>query len=157
VIGLFVTSSMTAGNALAYVADTIGLVADVTLAGPFVTDNARAVLGNVAMPRFDADKRQQDRVTDIGDANVVLTVSSDRFQYLNVTLTGNRSITLPSTGTYEGMEFDITRRAATPGAFTLTVIDPVSGVNHTIPASTNGYVRYRFRGGAWRIMAAGVF
>jgi hypothetical protein len=52
------------------------------------------------------------------------------------------------------MEFEIVRKAATPGAFTLQVVDPVNANNYTIAASANGWVRYRYRG-AWRPMAAG--
>lgn len=157
IVGLTIASSMTAGNAVAYTAGSIGLVCDVTIAGPFVTDNARSILGLVPMPRFDADRRQPDWATDNGDAAVTLNSASDRIQYFAVTLTANRTIVLPNSGVYEGMEFEIVRRAATPGAFSLSVSDPLSGVNHTIPANTNGYVRYRCRGGSWRIMAAGTF
>jgi hypothetical protein len=37
----------------------------------------------------------------------------------------------------------------------LQVTDPVSGVNYTFASATNGYVKYRVRGGAWRIVEAG--
>jgi hypothetical protein len=153
IFGLTCSSAMTAGTAIAYVAATIPFVADVVLANNF-TDRLRTYLGNVPLPKFDADKRQQDFVTDVGDASVTLTAASDMYQYVNVTLTAARVITLPSTGLYAGMEFHVVRKAATPGAFTLAVSDPVSGNNYTFAASANGYVRYRYHG-AWRILAAG--
>lgn len=158
IVGHYATSGMTAGNAIVYQASSFGLVADVRMDGPFITDNLRGIVGSgEALPRFDADKRQPDWIADNGDAAVALTAASDRIQYFNATLTANRVVTLPNSGLYEGMEFEIVRRAATPGAFTLSVTDPLSGVNHVIPASTNGYVRYRARGSAWRILAAGTF
>jgi hypothetical protein len=72
-----------------------------------------------------------------------------------VTLTANRTITLPNSGLYEGMEFHIVRRATTPGAFTLQITDPIGANNYTFAASTNGYVKYRAKNGAWRIIEAG--
>ena len=153
IFGLSCSSSMTGGTAIAYTASTIPFVADVILLNNF-TDKLRTYLGNVALPRIDADKCQPDVITDIGDASVTLTAGSDRIQYCNVTLTANRTVTLPSTGLYQGMEFDIVRKAATPGAFTLTVVDPVSGNNHVIASSTNGRVRYRYHS-SWRTMASG--
>jgi hypothetical protein len=59
-----------------------------------------------------------------------------------VTLTANRTVTLP-TGTFEGQEFKIVRKAATPGAFTLTVTDPVSGFSEVIASNTNGFSHWR--------------
>jgi len=153
IFGLSCSSDMTGGVAIAYTASTIPFVADVVLFNNF-TDRLRTYLGNVALPKLDADKRQQDSVTDIGDASAVLTANSDRILYVNATLTANRSITLPSTGLYAGMEFEIVRKAAVPGAFTLGVIDPVSGNNHSFASGANGFVRYRYNS-AWRTMAAG--
>lgn len=153
IFGLTCSSAMTAGTAIAYVAATIPFVADVVLFNNF-TDRLRTYLGNVPLPKFDADKRQQDFVTDVGDASVVLTAASDMYQYVNVTLTANRVITLPNTGLYAGMEFHIVRKAATPGAFSLAVTDPVSGNSYAFAAGANGHVRYRYHG-AWRILSAG--
>lgn len=155
IFGLTCSSAMTAGTAIAYVAATIPFVADVVLFNNF-SDRLRTYLGNVPLPKFDADKRQQDFITDVGDASVALTAASDMYQYANATLTAARAITLPSTGLYAGMEFHIVRKAAVPGAFTLAVTDPVSGNSYSFAASTNGYVRYRYHG-AWRILAAGTF
>lgn len=160
IFGLTCDSSMTAGGpAIPYTAGIIPFVCDIKLnavgSGLF-SDALRSQLGNVAVAKIDADKRQPDFITDIGDASVTLTSASDRIQYCNATLTAARTIALPTTGQYyEGMEFEIIRKAATPGAFTLTVTDPISGNPYTFAAGTNGYVRYRIRGSAWRIMQAG--
>ena len=155
VIGLNCSSSMTGGTVLAYAADlAIPFVTDVTVANNVTTD-IRGQLGPaVTVPRFNADRRQPDAITDVGDASVVLTATSDRYQYVNVALTANRTITLPNTGLFENMQFDFARKAATPGAFTLQVVDPIGAVNYTIAASANGFVRYRYKGG-WRLIQQG--
>lgn len=153
IFGLTVSDAMTAGTLYAYTADAaVPIVTDIRISGARTTDDVFPA--TACAPKIDADKRQKDRVTDLTDAATVLTASSTRIQYLNVALTANRTVTLPNTGMYEGMEFEIVRKAATPGAFTLQVVDPVNANNYTIAASANGWVRYRYRG-AWRPMAAG--
>lgn len=152
IFGITAGESLTGGTLYAYTADNVPFVCDVKLTSPRASDDVFAATG--CAPRFDADRRQRDRITDIGDASAVLTSSSTRLQYCNTALTANRSVTLPNSGNYEGMEFEVVRKAATPGAFTLQIIDPVSGNNYTFAASTNGFVRYRYRGG-WRVMSAG--
>ena len=155
VIGLTCSSQMTGGVVLAYSADlAISFVTDVTVMNNVTTD-IRSQFGPAAtIPRLNADRRQPDAITDVGDLSVVLTATSDRCQYVNVALTANRTITLPNTGLFENMQFDVSRKAATPGAFTLQVVDPIGAVNYTIAASANGFVRYRYKGG-WRIMQQG--
>jgi Pectate lyase superfamily protein len=159
VIGLGATTAMTGGNLFAYYSDlALPLVCDVNLnpqGTGRATEDLRGILGAVTVPKFHADRRQMDAITDIADASVVLTASSDAIQYQNATLTANRTITLPSTGLYEGMAFHIVRRATTPGAFTLQVTDPIGANNYTFASATNGYVKYRARSGAWRIVEAG--
>jgi Pectate lyase superfamily protein len=156
VIGLTATTNMTGGTLYVYTADgAIALACDVLLnpAGSgHASDN---LLSQGRAPKFDIDKRQRDKITDIGDASAVLDANSDAMQYQNVTLTANRTLTLPSTGLYEGMAFHIVRRATTPGAFTLQVSDPLGANNYTFASATNGYVKYRARNGAWRIVEAG--
>ncbi len=157
IIGLTATTSMTGGTLLVYTADTaVPLVADIKL-NPTGTGRASDDVfpWSGCAPKFDADKRQRDRINDIGDADAALSASSLAIQYQNVTLTANRAITLPSTGLYEGMSFHIVRRATTPGAFTLQVTDPIGANNYTFASATNGYVKYRARSGAWRIIEAG--
>ena len=159
VIGLGAITSMTGGNLIAYSSDTaLPIVADIDLnpqGTGRATDNLRGILGNVPVPKFNADKRQPDYITDIGDTSPTLTATADEVQYQNVTLTANRTITLPNTGLYEGMAFHIVRRATTPGAFTLQVTDPLGANNFTFASATNGYVKYRAKGGAWRIIQSG--
>ena len=91
------------------------------------------------------------------DPNPVLvpTTTSDEIQYQNATLTANRTITMPNTGLYEGMAFHIVRRATAPGAFALQVTDPIGANNYTFASASNGYVKYRAKSGAWRIVEAG--
>lgn len=162
VVGLFGNSGssiavhgLLAGTAtaalLAFGAETVPFVSGVKLTG-IAHDNMFGSFGYG--PRFNADKRQPDRIADIGDVSTVLSANAARIQHQNAALSANRSITLPAAGLYEGMEFEIVRRAAVPGAFTLTVIDPVSGVNHTFASATNGFVKYRYQG-YWRILASG--
>jgi Pectate lyase superfamily protein len=159
VIGLTINTTMTSGALIAYFADAgLPLVCDINLnaqGSGHASQDLRGLLGNVTVPKFHADRRQMDAITDIGDASVTLTANSDAIQYQNVTLTANRTITLPNTGLYEGMTFHIVRRATTPGAFTLQVTDPIGAINHTFASGTNGYVKYRARGTAWRIIEAG--
>lgn len=153
IYGLTVNDSLTGGTLYGYTADAaVPIAADVKINGTRSSDDVFPSTG--CAPKFDADRRQKDRVTDLTDANTTLTAASTRIQYCNVTLTANRTVTLPNAGLYEGMEFEVIRKATTPGAFTLQVVDPVNANNYTIAASANGYVRYRYRG-AWRPMAGG--
>lgn len=159
VIGVAATTTMTGGNLFPYYSDlALPIVCDVNL-NPTgtgrATEDLRGLIGGVAVPKFHADRRQMDYITDIADTAVTLTASSDAIQYQNVTLTANRTVTLPNAGLYEGMAFHIVRRAATPGAFTLQVTDPIGANNYTFASATNGYVKYRAKSGAWRIIEAG--
>ena len=150
--GIYITSALTSGHILPFYASNLVTVANVTGSGTGYTDDIRSVLGAVAVPKYYADSQTIDAITTNGDASVTLTNTSDRVQLFNTTLTANRSCTLPSTGMIKGGFFEIVRRAATPGAFTLTVVDPVSGQNYVFAASTNGSVRYRWNG-SWVLMA----
>jgi hypothetical protein len=159
VIGLGTVTNMTGGIHVPYYGDVMPIIADIVMneqGSGHASDLLRAIIGpSAAVPKFNADKRQQDYITDIGDVSATLTATSDEIQYQNVTLTANRTITLPNTGLYEGMAFHIVRRATTPGAFTLQVTDPIGANNYTFASSTNGYVKYRNKSGAWRIVEAG--
>lgn len=152
ILGLTIASAKSGGSTVGYTAgsaENVVMVMGYSSSGSAVTEVSGT---NV---RWFADRRQYDGSTDLGDVSVTLTATSTLLQYQNVTLTANRTITLPSSGQYEGMEFEIVRRAATPGAFTLTVTDPIAANNHVFASSTNGYVRYRYNSGAWRrIMSA---
>lgn len=157
IIGLWVTSSMSSGIAIAYFGSDILFVSNVNTLG-LATDDARPYLGNVAVPRFNSDANLQDYVTNRGDVSITMDSTYDRVQNFNTTLTANRTVTLPTAiGMKRGMEIEVVRRAGTPGAFTLTVNDPLSGVNYVIPANSNGFAKYRYVSGAYIIVAAGVF
>ncbi|PKB19295.1 pectate lyase-like protein [Novosphingobium kunmingense] len=159
ITGLWCSDSMTGGTPIAYCADTISLVANVRLQGRF-TDKLRSYIGSGApLPRLDIDKRQSDAVTEIGDASVTLNAASDRIQCFTATVTAARSVTLPGSGVaYDGMEFEVVRRASSPGAFVVQVIDPLSGQDFFFPANCRGSIRYRcIGGGSWRIMQASTF
>jgi hypothetical protein len=149
ILGLTIGSAKTGGSTVGY---TAGSAENVVLVLGYGSSGSAVTEVSGTNVRWFADKRQYDGSTDLGDASVTLTAASTRIQYQNVTLTANRTITLPNSGLYEGMEFEIARRATTPGAFTLQVVDPLGGNNHLFPASTNGFVRFRYRG-AWRIMS----
>jgi hypothetical protein len=156
ILGSSLSTGMTGGTLLAYSAGNLPLVSDILLnysGSGHASDNVFP--WTAAAPKIDADKRQKDRINDLGDANTTLTSASLAIQYQNVTLTANRTITLPNTGLYEGMSFHIVRRATTPGAFTMQVTDPLGANNYTFASATNGYVKYRAKGGAWRILEAG--
>ena len=100
----------------------------------------KQIAGDTA-PRLDFDLYQADRGTNRGDVSVTLSSTDTKLQYFNTPLTANRTITLPSSGLYAGLTFTIVRWGL--GAFTLQVIDPVSGKNTTIPSATRGSVTYR--------------
>ena len=153
IFGLSVNSSMSGGEVLPWTADTINFVTNFSFTGN-VSDSIRTYLGSVQLPHIYADAQTVDSVTANGTSSVTLTSTSDRLQYFNQTLTANIQCTLPSTSTMkQGGYFEIVRRAATPGAFTLQVVDPSSGQNYTFAANNNGSVRYRFYGGAWMIVS----
>lgn len=87
---------------------------------------------------------------------VALTVTSSRLQLFSNTLTGNTTVTMPTTGSQDGMEFEVVRNAATPGAFTLTVSDATSSASYTIASNGRGFCRMRCIGaGGWVVVAAG--
>jgi hypothetical protein len=103
-------------------------------------------------PEYDYDIQPANYTQTWGDVNVTLTMrsasglaSAKVNEFVNQ-LSANRTITLPSTNFDDGTEFVIVRKATTPGAFTLTVVDPVSGNSCTFPNSTNGSVVYRATG-----------
>ena len=153
VIGVSVGSSMTGGGfPFAYSATYMDFVSGVVLSGG-ATDNLK-LQGNVTMPKFVADKRQPDYHTSRGDASVVLDATSERIQIFNGAFTADRTCTLPSAGTYIGMEFEIVRGAISN--FTLTVIDPVSGQNFIFPPGVKGNVTYRYIGGQWMPYASSI-
>jgi hypothetical protein len=100
-------------------------------------------LGNVPIQVLDWQTCDRSYLRTTASGTVTLTIQSYRCQVFTATLTGNVTVQLPSIGYKDTAEFIIVRKAATPGAFTLTVTDPVSGNSETLPASANGYMRWR--------------
>ena len=62
---------------------------------------------------------------------------------------------MPSFTTEKGAKGSVTRHAATPGAFTMTVTDPLSGNTFVIPANCNGFVEWEYTGGQYRWRGTG--
>jgi hypothetical protein len=91
-------------------------------------------------PRVDADTAQRRQSVDAADSSVTLATTDLPIRKYNQ-LTANRTVTLPSTGLYDGLEFTIIKN--TPAAFTLQVIDPTQSRNVTLAASQRGSVTYR--------------
>lgn len=147
----------TTGFINAYSIDEVTFVDKITMTGN-VTDNTLTFLGFRSNKKLDLSKRMGDFADFRNDVNVTMTNLSGRQQIYNSTLTDHRSIILPNTGMSDGMEIEIVRNGGgTPGAFTLTVIDPLSGQNHVFASNTNGNVRYRSNGGSYTKLSASTF
>ncbi len=101
-------------------------------------DVAYAIATPALAPRVFPDAYTPDTVQFLGDASITLTTLSARRVINATTLTANRTITLP-TCTAQTQHFDIVRKAATPGSFTLTTTDPVSGFSEVLASGTNGF------------------
>jgi hypothetical protein len=87
--------------------------------------------------------------TDVGDADKTLTVGvSLHTQRYATTLTANRTVTLSSTGAYNGAKFRVVRTGL--GSFTLNV-----GGLKTIASATAAFVDVVYDGSAWRLAAYG--
>jgi len=126
-------------------------------AGAPQTDNCRVITPKIDSNWTTADIENDDQnnnqvirfqnnnnTPNVGDTDLVLTLSDNKFQRYGTALTANRTVTLP-TPAYEGAEFYIVRNAG--GAFTLDV-----GGLKTIPASTLATVHVNYMGGAWRLV-----
>lgn len=86
---------------------------------------------------------------DRGDASVTLVAGTDEpTQRFATTLTANRTVTLSSTGVYNGAKFTVVRTGL--GAFTLDV-----GGLKTIPSGTAAFVDVKHDGTAWRLVRYG--
>jgi hypothetical protein len=92
-------------------------------------------------PRLDVDLMPRNLTTDCPDADVTLTVTSNPTQRFK-TLTANRTINLPTTGLYDGLEFTIVKESS--AAFSLTVNDGnTSNRDTTFASGVRGTVTYR--------------
>jgi hypothetical protein len=121
------------------------------LAGSYPTTTPWTVTGYTTMqaPQLYVDALTQNVTATYGDVSHTALVTDPRVAWYNATLTANRTFTLPSANLQDGQEFVVVRQAATPGAFTLTVTDPVSSTSDVIPASANGSSIWRSNGTQW--------
>jgi hypothetical protein len=86
---------------------------------------------------------------DVGDADVTLTVNASATTQIYATeLTANRTVTLSTTGAYNGARFRIVRSGL--GAFTLDV-----GGLKTIASATAAWCDVEYSGSAWVLTAYG--
>ena len=95
-------------------------------------------LGNSPSQILDYQTSDLSYANPTTTGTVTMTIGYDRVQLISATLTGNLTFNLPLTGYNDSAEFIFIRKAATPGAFTLTVTDPTSGNSQVLPANTNG-------------------
>jgi hypothetical protein len=117
-----------------------------------------AILSEVSStnPRLNLSQIQPNLTALRGDVALNLTVADKPCQVFNTTLTADRTVVLPNTGLYDGLEFLIVRRAATPGNYVLIVNDPVSGKSYQILQNLNGFCRWRASSGSeWQIVEQG--
>jgi hypothetical protein len=69
-----------------------------------------------------ASANQMSSLSVVGDADATITpLSSRNVQYFNTALTTNRTVTLSTTGAYNGLRFRVVRTAAATGASTIDV------------------------------------
>lgn len=116
-----------------------------TLAITGVTESNIVRGNNVAVVNLDT---QQKASADRGDASVTLTAASEPVQRFATTLTANRTVTLPTSGVYNGLTFRVVRTGQ--GSGTLAV-----GGLKTIPADTAAFVEVMHDGTAWRLVGYG--
>jgi len=86
--------------------------------------------------------------SDVGDADVTLTVGDPPIQLYETVLTANRTVTLDTTGAADGDAFRVVRTGL--GAFTLDV-----GGLKTIASATAAFVEVSFNGTAWKLTGYG--
>jgi len=151
--GMSVFAIGSGNNLLAYSAGAILEVENLSLFG-IATIGNRAYLGNVQAAKLLADALTMNATQKQGDNSYSAAITDARVVWYDAALTANRTVTLPKC-TFDGQEFDVVRKTATPGAFTLTVADPVSGFSEVIPASTNGFSNWRCVGTEWIPIAQG--
>jgi hypothetical protein len=155
-LSLLIDLLLTTGYVTAYYAAEVSFIDHCSMTGN-ATDNTQTYLGVSFAPKINLQAKMGDFREEVGDASKAMTSASGRLQTVTTALTANRSITLPpASGMVVGMEVEIVRKVpSAPGAFTLTVVDPLSGQNYTMPASTNGFVRYRYISNAYMMLGCG--
>jgi len=75
-----------------------------------------------------------------GDGSFVLTSADKFYQYFRTALTADRTIELPTTGLYVGLDFYFVRYALS--SFNLTIVDPLSGKNIVFSANQRRFAHY---------------
>jgi hypothetical protein len=112
--------------------------------------SSSATASSLAVHTHDAAYARRPTVSaDRGDAAQTLTAGSDApIQRWATTLTGNRTVTLSTTGAANGDTFRIVRTGL--GAFTLDV-----GGLKTIPSATAAWVDVAYDGSAWVLVGYG--
>jgi parallel beta-helix repeat protein len=90
---------------------------------------------------------------NVGDASKSIAPTCNAIQWWGSELTANRTATLSSTRAYPGAIVEILRNAATPGAFTLAVVDgPSTNTLYTFASDTNGSARFLYNGTNWVLL-----
>ena len=145
-LGSFVAGSRILNSRIRLQAGQVANSANVKLVGCDVGAHDTACTVNVDPASTMRLLGPMDGVSsDRGDANVTLAIASDkRVQRFATTLTANRTVTLPTTGVYNGARYRIVRTGL--GAFTLNV-----GGLKTIPSATAATVDVVHDGTAWRL------
>jgi hypothetical protein len=104
-----------------------------------------------SLPAASYTPPQPMTVQSNGDSAVTLTAASPMHQYFDTPLTTNRTIALPTTGLFNGMQFTITRSRNCVDLFTLNVQDGLSGKNTLLyPNQTVTYIARST--GEWTIL-----
>lgn len=101
---------------------------------------------------LDAQYTLSTRVRTETTGTVALTASDATVQRFQTTLTGNVTVTLPTTNISTGHTFRIIRSAA--GAFTLTVSTIAAPANKVFASATQGWVEVMYNGTSWEQIAA---
>lgn len=106
-------------------------------------------------PRVDADLAQPNGTIDQSDANLIINLDPNlnpppshrhKVHRFN-TMTANRTVTLPSTNLYDGMEYTFIKN--TIADYTLSITDPTQGRNATLAAGKRSSVTYRVTNNLW--------
>jgi hypothetical protein len=113
-------------------------------------ENNRQMRAEIAFSGATASRT--DRVSaDYGDADATLAAANDPVTAVwNTALTGNRAVTLSTTGAFNGAKFRIVRSAAATGAFNLNV-----GTGPLKALTAGQWCDVQYNGSAWVLTAAG--
>jgi hypothetical protein len=108
---------------------------DISYTGPLASDNVQGAVDEL-IPAVSDDR---------GDTDITLVASDNHLQRFATELTAPRTITLPTTGLYDGLSFTIVREAL--GEYLLDVGGVVS-----LPSTQPATARVVYDGGAWRLV-----